>query len=586
MSDNIEQSVVVQITGDASGLVAAQKTASDAVASSSTSMTASLAQVAASSTATQIALASLSGETQAMSAVNDAAGSSFSSLGDLIRQKGSLMRTEGRFASFIARDISSMGVASKAVAGDIGGLVSAFAIGGGIGLAAEGVKLLVEALMSGDTEIKKFADDADKALEKTQERADSILASMRGASQGEVFQHEEVSKLLKQEFDQKQALGAASVKMMEAEAKLASTDQELRKAAYAQAVAAVSASSDNYEKLKQELEITQKLIAAKRVRVGDVDTQETSNAAQKQADQDQKIAIEQNMWLLKAHAALLGGQEKLDADYEIELQQIQDNSNLSTEQKAARMSAALQAYAKADLDYRNKLEAEWSADLQKWTDANIKAQAQAREALKRLTDDQAAYQVKRAEDVSKEQTKQLQETFALTKSIAGGIGSAMSGIITNTESVGKAIVSMASVAIKALIDLAIKSVEASAVKAGGEAASAEAGIPIVGPALAVGAMVAMEALVLGLLSSIPSSAGGLDRVPQDTLAFIHKDETVMSAPLAETFRQAAAGGGIQGGGGEMHLHFHTLDPQSAATFLGSPEMQRQFQNLRRTGRFQ
>lgn len=89
-----------------------------------------------------------------------------------------------------------------------------------------------------------------------------------------------------------------------------------------------------------------------------------------------------------------------------------------------------------------------------------------------------------------------------------------------------------------------------------------AAIPFVGWAMAPG--VGAAAFAEGM-SFLPSAAGGWDRVPNDTLAQIHKDEMVMSAPLAQGLRDLIAGGG-KGGGQVVHEHHYTIHAMDAKSF--------------------
>jgi hypothetical protein len=66
-------------------------------------------------------------------------------------------------------------------------------------------------------------------------------------------------------------------------------------------------------------------------------------------------------------------------------------------------------------------------------------------------------------------------------------------------------------------------------------------IPVTGPFMAPGMAAAQLATGLGF-ASLASAAGGWDRVPSDTMAAIHKDEMVLSAPLATKVRSMADGG--------------------------------------------
>lgn len=90
---------------------------------------------------------------------------------------------------------------------------------------------------------------------------------------------------------------------------------------------------------------------------------------------------------------------------------------------------------------------------------------------------------------------------------------------------------------------------AKAAEAGAGAAASQAGIPIVGPALALGAMATIFAAVMGLSGSIPSAEGGWS-IPAGTnpIAQLHEKEMVLPAQYAEMFREMAEGGGSVGGG--------------------------------------
>ena len=95
----------------------------------------------------------------------------------------------------------------------------------------------------------------------------------------------------------------------------------------------------------------------------------------------------------------------------------------------------------------------------------------------------------------------------------------------------------------------------NAVQAASGAASSQAGIPYVGPILAVAAMAAMMAAVMGLMGGggssttttttrIPSAAGGWD-IPAgiNPLTQLHENEMVLSAEHAQTIREMAGQSG-------------------------------------------
>lgn len=113
-------------------------------------------------------------------------------------------------------------------------------------------------------------------------------------------------------------------------------------------------------------------------------------------------------------------------------------------------------------------------------------------------------------------------------------------------------------------EAAIKWIVTEAAKSAASAFSALAGIPIIGPALAVGASIAAGAAVLALASRVVSAEGGFERVPMDNMpAVLHKDEQVLPAEYAEGLRGLVS----RGGGGGDTFHIHAIDAQSLHDYI-------------------
>ena len=108
---------------------------------------------------------------------------------------------------------------------------------------------------------------------------------------------------------------------------------------------------------------------------------------------------------------------------------------------------------------------------------------------------------------------------------------------------------------------AAATIPADAAMAAGGAASAVAGIPIVGPEMAAAAYAQTMSMVMGGLS-LASSAGGEWNVPSDRLNLVHKNETIMPARVAAPMREFFEGGG--NGGGSPNIHIHATDSQDVA----------------------
>lgn len=90
--------------------------------------------------------------------------------------------------------------------------------------------------------------------------------------------------------------------------------------------------------------------------------------------------------------------------------------------------------------------------------------------------------------------------------------------------------------------LALAGIGVKAAEAGAGAAASQAAIPIVGPSMALAAMAATAAAVMGLGASLPSAARGWD-IPSgiNPIAQLHEQEMVLPAEQAQVIRDMASG---------------------------------------------
>lgn len=114
--------------------------------------------------------------------------------------------------------------------------------------------------------------------------------------------------------------------------------------------------------------------------------------------------------------------------------------------------------------------------------------------------------------------------------------------------------------------------------------NAMVGIPIVGPALAVGAGALAFGAVAGLVGNIASASGGYD-IPAgiNPMTQLHEEEMVLPKPYANVIRDMASSGAApgaanaggnaagmsEGGGSAINLHVHALDAKSVRDYFKS-----------------
>lgn len=128
----------------------------------------------------------------------------------------------------------------------------------------------------------------------------------------------------------------------------------------------------------------------------------------------------------------------------------------------------------------------------------------------------------------------------------------------------------------------------NAIKAGSGAAASQAGIPIIGPALAAVAFAATIAMVMG---GLHSASGGYD-IPAgiNPITQLHQSEMVLPAKYADVIRGMAGSSTSSGGtqsGGDIHLHVNAVDAHSVRRLFqdnGSAladSLKHQMRNLKR-----
>lgn len=174
------------------------------------------------------------------------------------------------------------------------------------------------------------------------------------------------------------------------------------------------------------------------------------------------------------------------------------------------------------------------------------------------------------------QEDQLKKQLQLEQQVAQGImtafGDAMASVVTDADNAGKAM-------LLALVKAARAAVMAYAASAAAGGASSQAGIPVIGPALAVAAAGTLFGFVEALVEKIPSARGGYD-IPSgiNPLTQLHENEMVLPADIANPLRE-----NLGAGGGDWHVSISAIDGPSVQRMVESPSFIRAIKEARRNG---
>jgi hypothetical protein len=457
----------------------------------------------------------------------------FSSFTGVLKEYRSEMRQEARLGRFLAADIASMGIASKSAAGEITQFIGAFAIGGGLGVAIESVKLLVHKV----TEVSHEEDAAREALKKYSDDGVANIAKLIRANE-DLLKKKRAVRL-------EEVVGPLAADAAAIQTKLAKAQDD-----YADAV--VRAYGQIHGSKLKDIDATTLEEALTKKQKDAVD--ELNVALQKQnaligiakdavKDEFRKLDILRHR---KEHEEAISAERAYQRDILIE-EHVADVALVARDaeklQKARDQEQAELAISLATQEQLDNLEREVSFE-----GTNVGLLWQKAEAEQEAADALAA---------------QKKDWQALSP-VAHAVGNAITQMAFDGKSLDDTLKSVARQLADAAIQFAIK-------------------------ALLTGGTGGAGGLLASIFSfehggDVPSAAAGWD-VPSASGAIpavLHPREMVLPEKYADVIRGAAAGGD----GGGVHLHFHgdVYDAGGVRALPSHPEFAKGLREARRMGR--
>jgi hypothetical protein len=185
--------------------------------------------------------------------------------------------------------------------------------------------------------------------------------------------------------------------------------------------------------------------------------------------------------------------------------------------------------------------------------------------------------------------KERLQPFADAASTLGtSLGQAFADAATGAKSFGAAMTQVLKDVVGSVIASAQKVIMANALEAAAEAFVSQAGTPFIGPLLGAAALTAALGLVGGLVSSLPSAAGGFN-IPagMNPVTQLHEKEMVLPRHIADPLREQLAGGGMGGTSGPnvtVQINSTVTDVASLRTFIASEQFKLAMREATRNGR--
>ncbi len=440
---------------------------------------------------------------------------------------------EGRSARHFSEMIALIGGASEGAAGLLGNMLAGFAMGGPMGLAMASVNILISKIKESGAEEEEVAKKAKEAHERIRKEYDKtttavarlhyVQAGGSGAAfdaYGEVEAARREQAIAKKEADAKQAALAKYVGARPGLSEPGTDLEALGKSMpeLARLLEGVSAAKDNLDKLTVIATNHEELYG-----------QVARDAATSVAEADRKAANERRETALKLYEE---DTKRLHTKVELQHKLAVEQAN-----EAGEIDNFLRAAAKRDEERAAARLAARTAEIEWWREFNNKVE----EVERKIREDEE---------------RELQARAANYVAWGDKVGASLAKALTGSLTPLKAMTGLLKDITSAIIEMAQKQIMASALAASAEAAKSQSGIPVVGPILAGGAMVAMLGMVRGLIGQLPSAARGWD-IPRgiNPLTQLHGGEMVLPEEDADVIRNG-------GRRPALELHVNTMDAKS------------------------
>lgn len=457
-------------------------------------------------------------------------------------------RMQGRVGSFFTKELAEIAPVSDSAKMAIGSLTGALAGGVGLGMAFDlvltGVKLVAEHFRSTSEEAKQFAKEID-GIREVAEKARKELQHFQLIKRG-VPEHLAgvISSGDTQKLDEAEVAINTQLRQMKADYERTATGSPMGRQmmqngfSLDDVLKRFPAQAEEYKKHREKLEGELAEISASR--------KAQEGTASKQDQYEEKVRRDQQGLRIAGIETAIQAETALTDVTKLQIEQAQKLRELDLREKTAKgdeIAGIETEKTKTRELYAEKvriarIRAQFATETpteDMGQEANLRKspeEIQRDWASRDLVKKQEAYNraVKDSIDVGKQWGETMGDVF----------GKLSTGHASLMDVVKAGLGQMA----RSIIQSAITQIQANAVVTGTEAAKSQAGIPVIGPALAVGALAAMQAIILAQLSNLPSAEGGW-KVPRgiNPVTQLHSGEHVIPERIARNYEEGVRGGG-------------------------------------------
>ena len=171
----------------------------------------------------------------------------------------------------------------------------------------------------------------------------------------------------------------------------------------------------------------------------------------------------------------------------------------------------------------------------------------------------------------------MKEAILVGQQIGDTLGKSFIDAATGAISFGQAVANVMQQALQAVVNMAIKSLEAYALSAEGAAFFSQAGVPIIGPALGAAAIATTGAIFAGLVGAMPHFAAG-GRYSGGPMVVGERGPEIINPSGSGTVIPNHALGGVT-----INVHTAAADAAGLRRLVSSPDFVRAMREAQRNG---